>query len=288
MTRIKENIIIIILILIELLIIINQEEIISNIYINSKLYITKIFPSLFPTMLLGLLLVKNNVQIIIPKFIKKIFNKLFNFDDNMTTIFISSMICGAPNNAIFINEYLNNNLIDEKTAENLLCCTHFINPLFVISITSVMFSIKISILILITIFLSNLIKAYILKKHFKPLKKQEIIINNNFIQTFNISVKTALNTSINIFGLIIIFNILISLITNIIPLNNYINTLINMLLEMTSGLIRLNDLNINNILKIILTYYSLSFGGICIIMQTISQITNKNIKYKKYFMFRLF
>lgn len=288
MSRKTEKIIILLLLLLEFFILCNSKEIINNVYINCKLFITKIFPNLFPTMLLGLLLVKNNVQIIIPYFIKKIFNKLFNFDDNMTTIFISSMICGAPNNAIFINEYLENKLINEKTAENLLCCTHFINPLFVISVTKTMFNIKVSILILSIMVLSNLIKAYMLKKHFKPLNKKETVTNNNFIQIFNNAIKIALNASINIFGLIITFNLIICLLNNIIPLNTLVSTILNIILEMTSGLIRLNILNINNILKIILTYYSLSFGGICIIMQTISQITNKNIKYKKYFMFRLF
>ena len=84
------------LLLIELLILYNSKIIINDIKKTSIIFIINIFPSLFPTMLLGNLLVKCNIKLIIPSFIKKIFNILFNFDDNMTTIFIMSMLCGAP------------------------------------------------------------------------------------------------------------------------------------------------------------------------------------------------
>ena len=91
-----------------------------------------------------------------------------------------------------------------------------------------------------------------------------------------------------ILGIVILFNILIILIKEIFNLNNTLKIFINIILEMTSGILSIKTLNINIILKILLAYLSLSFGGLCILFQTISMITNKNIKYFKYFIFRLF
>ena len=51
-------------------------------------------------MVIGIMLVKNNVYEIIPKFIKNIFKKVFNYNDYMTSIFIISQITGTPSNAL--------------------------------------------------------------------------------------------------------------------------------------------------------------------------------------------
>ena len=152
------------LLLVEVLILYNSKIIINDIKKTSIIFITNIFPSLFPTMLLGNLLVKCNIKLIIPSFIKKIFNILFNFDDNMTTIFIMSMLCGAPSNAMFINDYLQKGLINEKKKKNMIKVTRFINPLFVISAVGITIfnDIKIGFIILIMIYITNFIKVFIL------------------------------------------------------------------------------------------------------------------------------
>ena len=133
LTRKKDIFLLYFLLTLELLILINSSLIIKSVKDSSFMFIIKIFPSLFPTMVIGNLLIKNNIELIIPKFIKKIFNKLFNFNDIETSIFIISIFTGTPSNAIYINEYLEKNLITKKEAEALLCTTHFINPLFVVA-----------------------------------------------------------------------------------------------------------------------------------------------------------
>ncbi len=292
MTSKKDLFLLYFLLLFELFILLNSKTVINSVIESSKMFILKIFPSLMPTMIIGLLLVKLNIHLIIPKFIKKMFNILFNFDDAMSSIFIISMICGTPSNASFINEYLKKGKINEKTAENLMCCTHFINPLFVIAGVGigVFNSAKIGVLILLATYLSNFIKAFLLRKNFNNLK-QESYNNANeerFIDTFKNVVKISMMQLLSILGIVILFNILISLIGKIFNINELFKTMINIMLEMTSGIAKIGRLNLRFPIKIILSYYALTFGGICIWMQTISMITNKKIKYFKYFIFRLF
>ena len=266
------------LLLIELLILYNSKIIINDIKKTSIIFIINIFPSLFPTMLLGNLLVKCNIKLIIPSFIKKIFNILFNFDDNMTTIFIMSMLCGSPSNAMFINDYLEKGLINEKTAKNMLKVTRFINPLFVISTVGITIfnSVKIGILILIILYISNFIKAFLLRKNFVSTSIKDTNINNiNFINELKITIKETINTLLFIFGTITTFNILICLIKEIFNLNLFYTLIINSLLEMTSGIIILKDISIPLLPKILIAYLILSFSGLCIHLQISSIIKEK-------------
>lgn len=290
MTKSKDIIIIYLLILVEILILSNSKIVISNIIFSSQLFISKIFPSMFPTMVIGLMLIRLNFYKIIPTFINKIFKKIFNFNNIHTSIFLSSIICGVPNNAVFINEYLNKGLISEKEAESLLCATHFINPLFIIYGVGIgLFNnTKVGLLIIITMLISNLIKLRILKKNFNSA---DIYLQNEFfysLSTFFTTIKTSINSILNIFAVVVIFNILIALISNIFNFSNLTNTIINLILEVTSGINKINSLYINNAFKFILAYFGLSFGGLSICLQTLFMVDNKKIKHLKYFIFRLF
>ncbi len=290
MTKYKNILILYILILFEILIIINSRIIVSNIIITSNVFITKIFPSLFPNMIIGSMITKCNLTLIIPKKIKILFKKLFNFDENETIVYITSMICGTPSNAIFINNYLEKGLITEENAEYLLYITGFINPLFIIYTIgiSIFNNIKIGILILLLLYLSSIIKAFLLRKHFindKNIDKKITNINyyNELISTINKSISSCLL----VFGIIILFSILISLINEIFNLSPFLSFTINSILEVTSGINLLNTLNISNILKFSLSYLILSFNGISIHMQTLTMFNKKKISYLKYLIFKL-
>ena len=291
LTRKKDIFLLYSLLTLELLILINSSLIIKSVKDSSFMFIIKIFPSLFPTMVIGNLLIKNNIELIIPKFIKKIFNKLFNFNDIETSIFIISIFTGTPSNAIYINEYLEKNLITKKEAEALLCTTHFINPLFVVAGVGigVFNDVKIGFLLLFLIWTSNLFKAFLNRNDFGQMNKRNITLNEkSFITTLSESIKTSINALLMIFGIVIMFNLLVALISNIFNLNQFTNTIINGLLEMTGGIMKLSSLDIDICLKIILAYIFLNFGGICIQMQTFSMFNNKKIRYFKYLIFRLF
>ena len=69
--------------------------------------------------------------------------------------------------------------------------------------------------------------------------------------------------------------------------SNTVQTVVGGLLEMTGGIMKLSNLPLNFIVKFILSYYFLNFGGICIQMQTFGMIKNKKIRYLKYLIFRL-
>ena len=279
------------LILIEILILLNSNIVINAVRSSIKIFLISVFPSLFPTMVIGIMLVKNNVYEIIPKFIKNIFKKVFNYNDYMTSIFIISLITGTPSNALYINEYLDKGLITNNEAESLLLSTHFINPLFVVGMVgNVIFkSTKIGFSILLTLWISNLIKAYITRPRvYKNINRKNISCNKSIINIFFVSIKQAIYALLTIMGIIILFNMLTILIKEILHLNNTFSVIINGILEMTGGVTKVSEININTLLKIIMTYIMLNFGGLSIHMQAFSMLENKKIRYLKYLIFRLF
>lgn len=279
------------LILIEILILLNSNIVINAVRSSIKIFLISVFPSLFPTMVIGIMLVKNNVYEIIPKFIKNIFKKVFNYNDYMTSIFIISLITGTPSNALYINEYLDKGLITNNEAESLLLSTHFINPLFVVGMVgNVIFkSTKIGFSILLTLWISNLIKAYITRPRvYKNINRKNISCNKSIINSFFVSIKQAIYALLTIMGIIILFNMLTILIREILNLSNTFSVIINGILEMTGGVTKVSEININTLLKIIMTYIMLNFGGLSIHMQAFSMLENKKIRYLKYLIFRLF
>lgn len=288
----KKNIIIIyIFIILELLILFNSNIIIKSVNSSSLMFIKKIFPSLFPTMVIGNILIKSNVYLIIPKKIKAFLFKKFNFSNSTMELFIISLITGSPSSAMYINNYLNSGLINKKEAEALLCSTHFINPLFIVAGVGVgvFNNVKIGFVLFIMLFISTLIKIHLNKNNFKNSKKKIINIKNtNLITNITSSIKESINALLLIFGIVVIFNILVSLVSHILDLSELASCVINGLLEMTGGIIKLSNLNVNIYIKIFLAYYFLNFGGLCIQMQSMSMIDNKKIRYLKYLIFRLF
>ena len=285
----KNNIIIYILLLIYILLILNPSITINTIKDMSYIYFIKIFPNMFPSMVIGSILIKQNVNKIIPGFLITFFNKICNFSNINTTIFIMSLLTGAPSYALYINDYYNNKIITEKEALGLLHTCFFINPLFVISaVGTIMFnSIKLGLLLYILLVAKNIIKIIILKNEFNSVNIS--IIDNKEPITVSLitSIKSAITASLNIYGIIIFFNIIINILTNIFSISPIINIIISSTLEITTGIIKLVNTNIPIIYKFIISFLMLNFGGICIHIQTISIIKNKKIRYIKYLINRI-
>ena len=111
--------------------------------------------------------------------------------------------------------------------------------------------------------------------------------NKNIIDNFKDSINLSINSILIIFGIIVMFNILIVLISNIFKFKFVTNVLISVFLEITSGITKFKCLNINYLLKFFICYIFLNFGGICIHMQSLSISKNKKIRYLKYLIFRI-
>lgn len=238
----------------------------STIIINSLiLFITKVFPFLFPSLVLTELLILNSLPYYLNKYLKI---------NSNTYIFIMSLLTGCPSNAIMIKNMLHNGNITLDNAEKILAFTQFNNPIFLYNMLIMTFNKDFVLKTIILNYIISFILFFFLGRDKKRIKID--YVNENFASSLVKATKNSLNTLLLIMGTLIVFNI--------IPLNNLA---FKGLLELTNGLNNLKLLNISLVLKKALASIYISFGGLCILMQIKSILNDTSIKYKYYFKYRL-
>ena len=207
----------------------------SNLYGILIIFVKKIIPSMFPI-------------IFLTNYIKY---NILSRTNNKHLRYISLLFSFAPSNAIISCSYKE------------LLYSSILNPLFSYSILINYFSIHKTIVI-ITI---NLLFNYVLL--FKNLCN-----SNNYIENVSVTtiIKETTNSIINILGVIIFFNVLISLISIFISIKYLF------FVEITNGFNIINSFN-NNLLKEYTLIFLNSFGGIAIFMQIKSINNDANYKF---------
>lgn len=248
----------------------NSDTIVSSVNSSINLFLNTVFPSLFPFFMLVDILNNYNYFGYFRSIIK------FKYSD----LFIVSIISGLPSNSKYLSTLINENLISKKDASILLGITFFPNPMFVIGIVSSFLGSKIiGIKLLASLYLSSFI-VFIL--NYKKL--DNITYNNkNLKKDFSTLLKTSILKNISlllvIYGTILIFTILVNLLTEYISINKIFLSIINLFLEMTSGL-KLTSTLSNPTLKIILSAFGLSFTGLSVIMQAFTILPSSSIDIK--------
>lgn len=244
---------------------INSHEI-SNLVINSLiLFITKVFPFLFPSLVLTELLILNNLPYYLSKYFKI---------NSSTYIFIMSLLTGCPSNAIMIKNMLKNNNISLESAEKILAFTQFNNPIFLYNILIINFPKDFVLKLIVFNYIISFILFFLFGRD--KISVKITYVKENFSSTLVKATKNSLNTLLLIMGTLIVFNI--------IPVGNIA---FKGLLELTNGLNNLSIIETTITLKKALTSIYISFGGLCILMQIKSILNDTLIKYKYYFKYRL-
>jgi len=291
-TKIYNFIIIITFLFLLIEIMTNKILIFDTIKYSLNIWITSIVPSIFPFFIISDILISYNITNYIPKFIKYLFNKLFNTSNNIITIFFLSIISGFPSNARITRKLLDMNNITTVEANHALIFTHFSNPLFILGTVSVFFlhNNTYGIIILISHYLSNIIVGILFRKYSINNKNNYAhnINNQNLSIILITSIKNSIDTLLLILGTLTCFLILSAIIINRLNLGLYNSCLLKGLLEITMGLKALSTLNINDIYKVVISTMFISFGGLSVHMQVISQIIGSNIKYKYFLTGRIY
>lgn len=271
----KNILIILILLIFFICFLLNPNILINSTISSMNIFIYSIFPTLFPMFIITDLLINYNFHYYINKIFGKIFNKIFKINNICSFVFIMSLISGYSTSYSIINELYNKGLIDNKCINKIVLFTHFINPLYFITIGTSLLNKKIAITLFIISIISNIIVGLIFRNY--NISSFNITYKNDSISFFNCltnSIKKSINTSFTILGTLITTSIIINFMPNII--------LIKGLLDFTTGLNIIKGLNP----KIIITLFIIftSFGGISTHLQLTSIL---KIDYKKYLLSRV-
>ena len=291
--KILDFIIIISFIFLLIFTLLNKELVSNTINYSLNIWVTTLIPSMFPFFVISDILINYNITSIIPKPIINTFSYIFNISKVSTTIFFLSLISGFPSSARNIKTYYNKGLITIEEANHILLFTHFSNPIFILSTVSLFFlnNESYGYIILISHYISNFILGIILRKN-SPINTtiptQYTNKTNTFSTTLINSIKSSIDTLLLILGTLASFLILSSFVIKNLSLPPYEGTLLKGILEMTMGLKELSLLNIKDIYKVVISTIFISFGGLSVHLQIISQITDTKIKYTPFLITRIY
>lgn len=269
-----------IFLILEIYLLFNSKEIIYSFNKTLNICMYTLMPTMFASILFSQILIKLDFEKYIPNFIINIFKKIFNINKKEVIIFILSIISGYPNNAKMLNNNQNLNIIVNYTS--------FVNPIFLICTVGIIYlkDIKLALIIYISHILSNIILGILLKNKNKvSMEKDNTSNNSSIFEIYFSSLKSTTSSLVMIFSNILFFSILLSLITNILPFKDIINSLILGIFEFSNGIYLISLSNISIFLKGLLILIVITFGSFSIHMQMIS--VNKKIKYTKFFLFRI-
>lgn len=268
----------------------NLDIVINSTLSASYLFITKVFVSIFPFIILSDILFYFNYDLFLKKIFGNIISKLFNVSKNTSIIYVLSILTSHPTNSIYIKEMLDRKEIDENDINKILLTTYFPSIAFVIGTIGIgiYHSIKTGVFLYLTILIKNILIGIFLRgknlcKEVPSIKKNKITLQ----ETISKSIIKGINTSYIILGNIIIFTIIVNLLNNYLNINSTLLSLISGMLEMTSGIFMISNLNINLSQKILLTSFILNFSGLSIIFQTTSILNKYKINIKKILIIKL-
>lgn len=282
-----KKLIILISIISLVIIILNPTDIINAIDLSFNICIKNLFPSIFPFLLISNIMTNYGFIEICSSIGKQFMPKLFKVNSNGFYVILMSMLSGSPSCAKYINQLLNNNLINTEEANQLLKFTHFINPLFIIGTIGIttLHSKQLGIIILISHYLGNLIISVISRKDNIIANNISISPNTNkpFMKILINSINDTISTLMLILGVVTTCLIFTTIINTIVSFNPIYNSI----LEITQGIKYISISNINTYLKTTLITFFISFGGLSIHMQVMSILEDKKIKYIPYLLSRL-
>lgn len=276
---------------------IKSQSLTNTIVFSINLFTKNIFPSLFPMFVISGILIEISLPQFLGNVFKKLFKKTFKTSELSAFVFFMSMITGCPSNAKYINDLIDQKLLNSKEAQKILLFTFFSNPLFIINTIGSHFlhDKTIGIYILISNILGNIIIGFIFKNYnvIASNKKEDFSVkdlinkinNTSIFKTVFHSIKNALDILINIFGIVSFFLIVIN--TILAEPKNYQEVIITGILEMTTGLKYLSIIDCSFKTKVLTSTFFISFGGLSVHSQIMNILNEKKVKYLPFLISRL-
>ncbi len=259
------------------------------------LWFNTVFPTLFPFMIISAIIVRSNILLSISNTLGPAFASFFHVSPQSTFAIISGLLCGYPMGAKSTADLLHKNLISKSEAAYLLSFCNNTSPAFILSFVLINFQnlsklyfSGVIILLITPLICSQLF--YLCYYKSKLIHTKCYSYSNESFITFEIiddCITSSIESILKIGGYIILFSTFISLFQTIYQSDSAICTLFLSLLEISSGITRINASSFQLYKKWILSLFVSSFGGLCAIAQTNSMINDFHLPISNYIIEKL-
>lgn len=273
MIKLLKNVSIILLII---LTIIKRPTITTAIIEAINIWITNIFPALFPILIISDLIISSNLINNITDVIGPVFSKIFKVSKYSSYVFIMSLLSGCPSNAKYTKDLLDFNLITKEEAIKILSMSLLYNPILILTITGYLNK-NDTWFIILTNFLINLIIGLINRRYYCQIKDEKKMLSRNF-NLIN-SISKTIDTLMLVLGSLVLFIALSSLIS-------YDHPLLDGIFEITNG-IKENFFIENYNYQLLFTGILMSFGGLSIQTQIKSILKDYKLEYSLFYKSRI-
>ncbi len=270
----------------------HSEVMIKTFFDTTKLWFYNLFPSIFVFFIITDILNNYQFPYYLSNIFGKIISKIYHLPQETVYILFMAMTSGFPGNSKLIKEQLDRHVISLNDANKLLTMTHFSNPLFIIYTIGITFfrDKTLGLIILLIHFITNYLIGFLFRNIYQETPSFTKIFLNKpkpFIQTLTTSITNTLPILFNVFGIVLFFSLFTKTINLYLNLNDFSNTLVNGLLEITNGLNLLSTLSISKIKKATLATFFISFGGFSIHAQIFTILNKYHLNYYLYLIARI-
>ncbi len=257
----------------------NNKEVANIILEAVNLFFKKVFVSLFPMFILNDILINLNIPYYFYLLFNKLFLKVFHTSGLGAYVFIMSLISGTPSNAYILKELVELEKLSIEEANHFLTFTYFSNPLFLTVMLSTIFNARIVLKIILCHYIANIIIGILMRNKAPKIVTNQKHTQNKSKSSIIKSINKSISTLLMILGTICFYMLLTFIVTNLLPDNLLIKTLISGFLEITNGLNTITSLNIFIQIKEIIASAIISFGGLSIHTQIKAILENTNMNY---------
>lgn len=267
--------------------------------IGADLFFYKVFPSLFPFIILCNLIISFNGIEIYSNLFGTILTMPFGISKRSSLVLIISMLCGYPLGAKYAALLYSNGEIDYPSYNKLINIASNPSPFFVIAAVgySMLHNLKYGYILILSCYISCIFMGLIIRGQGKNIfhsgKEYE---NENLGQALGNSINNGITSCLSILSYIVIFSILIGIIKSSKSINTALAIISNItnidknilfsvfsgIIEMTNGCSLIANISCSIKYKLMLLSFILSFSSFSIILQVNSFIYKTKFSLKKY------
>lgn len=241
-----------------------------------NLCINAVIPSLFPFFVISGILVKSGLVTVLGKVFSPVSRILFNQSGKGAVVFLIGIVCGYPTGAKTISDIYKEKGFSRNEAERLLAFCNNSGPLFVIGAigTNMFKNHNLGVALYIIHFLSAVFVGVVLRNNKgKKLTTSCDIYTKNISRAISESVEGAVKSILNVCGYVVFFSILCAMAKNVFLIS---------LLEVTTGAKNLIACGFGEKLTFVLLSGIIGFGGICVLFQVQSAVSDTGLGLKYY------
>ncbi len=273
-----------------------------DLYINGaigglKLFVYKVFPSLFPFFFITRILTMLGVGEYLSRCLSKPLKYVYNVPPISGYIFVLSILSGYPVGAKLVSDYLKNGLIDKEDATAIISFTSTSGPMFILGTVGVgmLDNYKAGLIILVSHLISAMVNGVLYRKSKFNVYERTLLQEEATNSLFNDALRSSVDSILLVGANIIILNVFlialkrigaIDLVAELFVLiggDKMISTGIAFgLVEITQGISILSQYTQNIKDIIVISSVIISFGGVSVMMQSMSFLSKVEIKTSYY------